>query len=93
MLLGASSRSPEIERPASPKYSERLSPSVNAYLSEASRHEIRVIVPTLSRFHPQFFFPLTTMYSRYIHFAYQIWPYSGHLALIAHKHAGLLGLP
>ena len=58
MLLGASSRSPEVERPASPKYSERLSPSVNAYLSEASRHEIRVIVPTLSRFHPQFFFPL-----------------------------------
>ena len=57
MLLGASSRSPEVERPASPKYSERLSPSVNAYLSEASRHEIRVIVPTLSRFHPQFFFP------------------------------------
>ncbi|XP_039786290.1 guanine nucleotide exchange factor SPIKE 1-like isoform X5 [Panicum virgatum] len=41
MLLGASSRSPEVERPASPKYSERLSPSVNAYLSEASRHEIR----------------------------------------------------
>lgn len=44
MLLGASSRSPDVERPASPKYSERLSPSVNAYLSEASRHEIRVIV-------------------------------------------------
>jgi hypothetical protein len=41
MLLGASSRSPDVERPASPKYSERLSPSVNAYLSEASRHEIR----------------------------------------------------
>lgn len=44
MLLGASSRSPDVERPSSPKYSERLSPSVNAYLSEASRHEIRVIV-------------------------------------------------
>nr|CAB3500949.1 unnamed protein product [Digitaria exilis] len=41
MLLSASSRSPDLERPASPKYSERLSPSVNAYLSEASRHEIR----------------------------------------------------
>lgn len=41
MLLGASSRSPDVEHPASPKYSERLSPSVNAYLSEASRHEIR----------------------------------------------------
>lgn len=41
MLLGASSRSPDVERPLSPKYSERLSPSVNAYLSEASRHEIR----------------------------------------------------
>ncbi|AQL06959.1 Guanine nucleotide exchange factor SPIKE 1 [Zea mays] len=41
MLLGASSRSPDVERPAPPKYSERLSPSVNAYLSEASRHEIR----------------------------------------------------
>ncbi|ONL97605.1 Guanine nucleotide exchange factor SPIKE 1 [Zea mays] len=41
MLLGASSRSPDVEHPASPKYSERLSPSVNTYLSEASRHEIR----------------------------------------------------
>ncbi|KAG8063521.1 hypothetical protein GUJ93_ZPchr0003g18496 [Zizania palustris] len=41
LLLGSSSRSPDSERPASPKYSDRLSPSVNAYLSEASRHEIR----------------------------------------------------
>ncbi|XP_015631338.1 guanine nucleotide exchange factor SPIKE 1 [Oryza sativa Japonica Group] len=41
LLLGSSSRSPDAERPASPKYSDRLSPSVNAYLSEASRHEIR----------------------------------------------------
>ncbi|TVU01800.1 hypothetical protein EJB05_52737, partial [Eragrostis curvula] len=41
LLLGSSSRSPDTERPGSPKYSERLSPSVNAYLSEASRHEIR----------------------------------------------------
>ncbi|KQJ85009.1 guanine nucleotide exchange factor SPIKE 1 isoform X1 [Brachypodium distachyon] len=41
LLLGSSSRSPDAERPVSPKYSDRLSPSVNAYLSEASRHEIR----------------------------------------------------
>jgi hypothetical protein len=44
LLLGSSSRSPDTERPGSPKYSERLSPSVNAYLSEASRHEIRVTI-------------------------------------------------
>ncbi|KAK1650389.1 hypothetical protein QYE76_068194 [Lolium multiflorum] len=41
LLVGSSSRSSDAERPASPKYSDRLSPSVNTYLSEASRHEIR----------------------------------------------------
>ncbi|KAH9737465.1 Guanine nucleotide exchange factor SPIKE 1 [Citrus sinensis] len=41
MLLGASSRSPVGEGPSSPKYSDRLSPSINNYLSEASRQEVR----------------------------------------------------
>ncbi|TXG57710.1 hypothetical protein EZV62_015539 [Acer yangbiense] len=41
MLLGASSRSPVGEGPASPKYSDRLSPAINNYLSEASRQEVR----------------------------------------------------
>ncbi|KAH9673832.1 Guanine nucleotide exchange factor SPIKE 1 [Citrus sinensis] len=42
MLLGASSRSPVGEGPSSPKYSDRLSPSINNYLSEASRQEVRI---------------------------------------------------
>ena len=42
MLMGCSSRSPVGDGPASPKYSDRLSPAVNNYLSEASRQEVRV---------------------------------------------------
>lgn len=41
MLLGSSSRNPVGETPASPKYSERLSPAINNYLSKASRQEVR----------------------------------------------------
>ncbi|PIA57582.1 hypothetical protein AQUCO_00600356v1 [Aquilegia coerulea] len=41
MLMGCSSRSPDGEGPTSPKYSDRLSPSINNYLSEASRQEVR----------------------------------------------------
>ncbi|KAI6674336.1 hypothetical protein NL676_002242 [Syzygium grande] len=41
MLLGCSSRSPAGDGPVSPKYSERLSPAINTYLSEASRQEVR----------------------------------------------------
>ncbi|OAY76191.1 guanine nucleotide exchange factor SPIKE 1 [Ananas comosus] len=41
LLMGCSSRSPEGEVPASPKYSDRLSPAINTYLSEASRQEVR----------------------------------------------------
>ncbi|KAF8036039.1 hypothetical protein BT93_C1910 [Corymbia citriodora subsp. variegata] len=41
MLLGSSSRSPAGDGPVSPKYSERLSPAINTYLSEASRQEVR----------------------------------------------------
>ncbi|XP_043693842.1 guanine nucleotide exchange factor SPIKE 1 [Telopea speciosissima] len=40
-LMGCSSRSPEGEGPISPKYSDRLSPAMNNYLSEASRQEVR----------------------------------------------------
>ncbi|KAK8464319.1 hypothetical protein PHAVU_011G177325 [Phaseolus vulgaris] len=40
MLLGSSSRNPVGEAPASPKYSDRLSPAINNYLSEASRQEV-----------------------------------------------------
>ncbi|KAK1317196.1 hypothetical protein QJS10_CPA05g00584 [Acorus calamus] len=42
MLLGCSSRSIDGEGPVSPKFSDRLSPAVNTYLSEASRQELRV---------------------------------------------------
>lgn len=42
MLMGCSSRSPVGDGPASPKYSDRLSPAINNYLSEASRQEVRV---------------------------------------------------
>lgn len=49
LLMGSSVRSPDAERPASPKYSDRLSPAVNLYLSEASRQEIRV--PVLFELH------------------------------------------
>lgn len=42
LLLGCSSRSPDNEGHASPKYSDRLSPAINTYLSEASRQEVRV---------------------------------------------------
>jgi len=42
LLMSCSSRSPDVEAPASPKYSDRLSPAINTYLSEASRQEIRV---------------------------------------------------
>ncbi|XP_042472968.1 guanine nucleotide exchange factor SPIKE 1-like isoform X2 [Zingiber officinale] len=41
MLLGCSSRRPDNEGHDSPKYSDRLSPSINTYLSEASRQEVR----------------------------------------------------
>ncbi|TKY68582.1 Guanine nucleotide exchange factor SPIKE 1 [Spatholobus suberectus] len=41
MLLGSSSRNPVGEAPTSPKYSDRLSPAINNYLSEASRQEVR----------------------------------------------------
>ncbi|XP_062100188.1 guanine nucleotide exchange factor SPIKE 1-like [Humulus lupulus] len=46
MLMGSSSRSPVGDAPASPKYSDRLSPAgvtpaINNYLSEASRQEVR----------------------------------------------------
>ncbi|XP_019413445.1 PREDICTED: guanine nucleotide exchange factor SPIKE 1-like isoform X1 [Lupinus angustifolius] len=41
MLLGSSSRNPVGEAPTSPKYSERLSPAINNYMSEASRQEVR----------------------------------------------------
>nr|DAD23414.1 TPA_asm: hypothetical protein HUJ06_024877 [Nelumbo nucifera] len=40
-LLGCSSRSPDREGPVSPKYSDKLSPAINNYLSEASRQEVR----------------------------------------------------
>ncbi|GMN53748.1 hypothetical protein TIFTF001_022879 [Ficus carica] len=42
MLMGSSSRSPVGgDAPASPKYSDRLSPAIHNYLSEASRQEVR----------------------------------------------------
>ncbi|KAJ4832808.1 MAP kinase Spk1 [Turnera subulata] len=41
LLMGSSSRSPVGDGPASPKYSDRLSPAINNYLSEASRQEVR----------------------------------------------------
>ncbi|XP_059634647.1 guanine nucleotide exchange factor SPIKE 1 isoform X2 [Cornus florida] len=41
MLAGSSSRSPVGDAPTSPKYSDRLSPSINHYLTEASRQEVR----------------------------------------------------
>lgn len=41
MLMGSSSRSPVGEAPSSPKYSDRLSPAINHYLTESSRQEIR----------------------------------------------------
>ncbi|XP_057477966.1 guanine nucleotide exchange factor SPIKE 1 [Actinidia eriantha] len=41
MLVGSSSRSPVGDVPSSPKYSDRLSPAINHYLTEASRQEVR----------------------------------------------------
>ncbi|OMO83054.1 hypothetical protein CCACVL1_11578 [Corchorus capsularis] len=41
MLIGSSSRNPVGDGPTSPKYSEKLSPAINNYLSEASRQEVR----------------------------------------------------
>ncbi|XP_011659040.1 guanine nucleotide exchange factor SPIKE 1 isoform X1 [Cucumis sativus] len=43
VLMGSSSRSPAAvgDGPGSPKYSDRLSPAINNYLSEASRQEFR----------------------------------------------------
>ncbi|KAL8201438.1 hypothetical protein R6Q57_012777 [Mikania cordata] len=41
MLIGSSSRSPIVDTPMSPKYSDRLSHAINQYLSEASRQEVR----------------------------------------------------
>ncbi|KAM7463231.1 hypothetical protein LguiA_031352 [Lonicera macranthoides] len=41
MLMECSSRSAVEDGPMSPKYSERLSPAINHYLSEASRQEVR----------------------------------------------------
>lgn len=42
MLIGSSSRNPVGDAPTSPKYSDKLSPAINNYLSEASRQEVRV---------------------------------------------------
>ncbi|GAB2223448.1 hypothetical protein Droror1_Dr00017589 [Drosera rotundifolia] len=39
MILGNSSRSMSGDGPASPKYSDKLSPAINNYLSQASRQE------------------------------------------------------
>ncbi|KAF8395537.1 hypothetical protein HHK36_019485 [Tetracentron sinense] len=44
MLMGSSSRSLIGEGPTSPKYSDRLSPATNNYLSEASRKEVRELL-------------------------------------------------
>ncbi|XP_047310694.1 guanine nucleotide exchange factor SPIKE 1 [Impatiens glandulifera] len=41
MLIGSNSRSPVGDPPASPKYSDRLSPGINHYLTEASRQEVQ----------------------------------------------------
>lgn len=41
-MLMSNSRSPGQDKPSSPKYSERLSPAINHYLSEAARHDVRV---------------------------------------------------
>ncbi|GAA0149942.1 guanyl-nucleotide exchange factor [Lithospermum erythrorhizon] len=41
MLMGSSSRSMVGDKPASPKYSDRLSPAINHYLTEAARQEVR----------------------------------------------------
>lgn len=40
-MVISNSRSPGQDKPASPKYSERLSPAINHYLSEAARHDVR----------------------------------------------------
>lgn len=48
MLMGCSSRNALGDGPVSPKYSDRLSPAINNYLSEASRHEVRVNLLFLS---------------------------------------------
>ncbi|PKA58555.1 hypothetical protein AXF42_Ash008842 [Apostasia shenzhenica] len=40
LLMSSSSRSPDIEGPISPKYTDILSPAVNTYLSDASRQEL-----------------------------------------------------
>ncbi|CAH9114188.1 unnamed protein product [Cuscuta europaea] len=45
ILVGSSSRSVVGEGPASPKYSDRLSPAINQYLSEAARQEVRQGTP------------------------------------------------
>lgn len=42
MLIGSSSRNIVGDGPTSPKYSDKLSPAINNYLSEASRQEVRV---------------------------------------------------
>ncbi|KAF8364851.1 hypothetical protein HHK36_033168 [Tetracentron sinense] len=44
MLMGSSSCSPDGEGPTSPKYSDRLSPATNNYLSDASRQEVRELL-------------------------------------------------
>lgn len=41
MHMGSSSRSMVGDKPASPKYSDRLSPAINHYLTEAARQEVR----------------------------------------------------
>ncbi|XP_031129234.1 guanine nucleotide exchange factor SPIKE 1 isoform X1 [Ipomoea triloba] len=41
ILVASSSRSVVGEGPASPKYSDRLSPAINQYLSDAARQEVR----------------------------------------------------
>ncbi|XWS23297.1 hypothetical protein CRYUN_Cryun29cG0109600 [Craigia yunnanensis] len=41
MLIGSSSRNIVGDGPTSPKYSDKLSPAINNYLSEASRQEVR----------------------------------------------------
>ncbi|XVF42935.1 hypothetical protein PTKIN_Ptkin02bG0000700 [Pterospermum kingtungense] len=41
MLIGSSSRNIVSDGPTSPKYSDKLSPAINNYLSEAARQEVR----------------------------------------------------
>lgn len=89
LLMSCSSRSPDSEAPASPKYSDRLSPAINSYLSEASRQEVRVCCLVLL-YHLFLHFPLAMLSADFLFFN---WSLCSHIFCFSRNFGCLFWVP